>query len=55
VELKATGHYLPPTPAVVIAPLAIALWFHVLTAVAPVRPQPTHHWQSRAPPLPIRL
>jgi hypothetical protein len=51
IELKAAGHYLPPTPVVLIAPTIFACWFHRKVAVALARPQPTHHWQSRAPPI----
>lgn len=51
IELKAAGHYLPSTPAVLIAPLVVGFWFHRMVEFALTRPQPTHHWQSRAPPL----
>jgi hypothetical protein len=51
IELKAAGHYLPPTPFVLIAPAILAVWFHRMMAVAMVPPQPVHHWHSRAPPI----
>jgi hypothetical protein len=50
VELKAAGHYLPPTPIVLIAPPVFAFWFDRTVAADPAGPQPSHHWQSRAPP-----
>jgi len=50
VELKIAGHYLPPTPFVLIAPPSVAYWFYRMVTVEPTRPLPTHHWQSRAPP-----
>jgi hypothetical protein len=50
VEMKIAGHYLLPTPVALIAPPAFAFWFHRMVTVEPTRPQPTHHWQSRAPP-----
>jgi len=50
IELKVAGHYLPPTPVALIAPPVFAFWFYRMVAVATSRPQPTHHWQSRAPP-----
>jgi hypothetical protein len=50
IELKIAGHYLPATPFVLIAPPSLAFWFYRMVTVEPTRPQPTHHWQSRAPP-----
>ena len=55
IELKFAGHYLPPSPIALIAPPAFAFWFDRLAAVVPTRPQPTHHWQSRAPPFPTEV
>ena len=51
IELKVAGHYLPPTPLVLIAPAAFAFWFYRIAAADPARVRPTHHWQSRAPPI----
>jgi hypothetical protein len=52
IELKVAGHYLPPGPVALVAPAVFAFWFDRQAAVVPSRPQPTHHWQSRAPPFP---
>lgn len=51
IELKVAGHYLPATPVALIAPAVFAFWFYRVVAIATSRPQPTHHWQSRAPPI----
>lgn len=51
IELKAAGHYLSSTPVVLAAPPVVSFWFHRMVAVALTRPEPTHHWQSRAPPI----
>ena len=50
IELKLAGHYLAPSPFVLTGPSLVAFWFGPAALVEAVRPRPTHHWQSRAPP-----
>jgi hypothetical protein len=50
IELKIAGHYMQPTPVVLLTPLALSFWFYPPVPLAASRPQPSHHWLSRAPP-----